>query len=121
MTDEQQEHLLRVLAESKRLISRKYRKGVAEHGGFLMDSSTEELLDNAIDEAVDQLVYLLSLKEKLEGDKCQQVRTSEHNIIGKDSQNHIWGYGTEIEGVQKRFLRGKENPARGGIETTERH
>ena len=65
LTDEQAEHLLDVIFEAGRLIDRKYRRGVAEHKTFLLDLSAEQLLDNAIYEAIDQVVYLLSLKEKL--------------------------------------------------------
>ena len=43
----------------------KYRKGNAEHGGDLYDLTEYELNENAIDEAIDQLHYLLTLREKL--------------------------------------------------------
>ena len=66
MTTAQLDHMLDVSKEASRLIRAKYSKGVAEHGTFLMDLTADELLENAIDEAVDQLVYLLSLKEKLD-------------------------------------------------------
>ena len=44
------------------MVDHKYRKGQAEHGGQLWLNPS--LLDNAIDEAIDQVVYLLTLKEQ---------------------------------------------------------
>jgi hypothetical protein len=43
----------------------KYRKGQSEHGGNLFEMKIEALLDNAIYEAIDQVVYLFTLKERL--------------------------------------------------------
>ena len=47
------------------LVDAKYRAGAAEHGGELLALPDLCILDLAIDEAIDQAVYLLSLKEKL--------------------------------------------------------
>lgn len=41
----------------------KYLRGQAEHGGQLWQKSG--LLDMAIDEAIDQVIYLLTLREQL--------------------------------------------------------
>ncbi len=65
MTETQEQHLELVLATAKSLISTKYRKGQAEHGGNLFDKSVGALLDEAINEAIDQLVYLITAKAKL--------------------------------------------------------
>ncbi len=40
-------------------------KGAREHKGDLLDLSTNQLLNEAISENLDQIVYLLTLKEKL--------------------------------------------------------
>lgn len=45
----------------------KYTKGVREHGGHLWDVSEEQLLEMAIEEAIDQVVYLLTLRGKRHG------------------------------------------------------
>lgn len=63
----QESHLTRVKREFVALVDAKYRTGAAEHGGELLALPDLAILDLAIEEAVDQVVYLLSLKEKLTG------------------------------------------------------
>ena len=65
MTQTQEAHLARVKAEFIALVDAKYRAGAAEHGGELLALPDLSILDLAIEEAVDQVAYLLSLKEKL--------------------------------------------------------
>ena len=69
MTDAQEKHLARVKSGFCVLVDAKYRKGAEEHakeyGGELLSVPTLQMLDHAIEEAVDQVVYLLSLREKL--------------------------------------------------------
>ena len=65
MTPAQEAHLSRIKSEFARLADTKYRKGAAEHSGELLDVPSLKILDYAIEEAVDQVAYLLSLKEKL--------------------------------------------------------
>lgn len=65
MSKVQADHLKSILAQAERLISDKYIKGAAEHQSTLSEDYTEEqILDMAIEEAVDQMTYLLTLKEK---------------------------------------------------------
>lgn len=69
MTPAQEAHLERIQSAFLWLVDAKYRRGAAEHageyGGELLSISTLRILDHAIEEAIDQVVYLLSLKEKL--------------------------------------------------------
>lgn len=65
MTPEQEKHLKDIIEETSKRINLKYRKGQAEHGGDLKDMQTYKLLDNAIDEAIDQIVYLLTLRNSI--------------------------------------------------------
>jgi len=65
MSEEQQQHLQGLLYEFGKLASNKYTQGALEHGGNLWDMSNDDLLNNAIDEAIDQVVYLLTLKQQL--------------------------------------------------------
>ena len=69
MNPDQRAHLHKVLKESNDLIANKYIKGVEEHQTTLnKDHSVQELVDMAIEEAVDQMVFLLTIKELLESD-----------------------------------------------------
>ena len=66
MTDRQEENLRDIKQTFELLADRKYRAGDAEHkSGDLRDKSILFLLNSAIDEAIDQVVYLLTLKFKL--------------------------------------------------------
>lgn len=65
MTPQQELHLKQIKDQFISLADKKYRKGQAEHGGNLMDASDMQLIEWAIDEAIDQIVYLVTLKEKL--------------------------------------------------------
>ena len=62
----QADHLKSILKTTERLISDKYIKGAAEHQSTLSEDYTAtEVLDMAIEEAVDQMTYLLTLKEMI--------------------------------------------------------
>lgn len=78
MTNEQEDHLFKIQRKFYELVSLKYRKGQEEHQGNLWDMGYAEILDNAIDEAIDQVVYLLTLKESL--DKCRITRKRRSRI-----------------------------------------
>ena len=67
MNAEQEAHLDRIKIDFMERVDKKYRRGAAEHGGELLGMSSLAILDAAIDEAVDQVTYLLSLREKLLG------------------------------------------------------
>ncbi len=62
MTPKQERHLQEIKDEFDSLVDRKYRLGAKEHDGDLQDMGTDDLLDNAIAEAIDLVVYLLTLK-----------------------------------------------------------
>lgn len=69
MTPSQEEHLQRMKESFCELMDAKYRKGAVEHsrefGGELLNVPALGLVNHAIEEAVDQVAYLLSLREKL--------------------------------------------------------
>lgn len=65
MTERSAKHLDRLLDEAATRIRIKYTQGNLEHGGDLLDKGLIGLVDEAVNEAVDQLVYLLTLREKL--------------------------------------------------------
>ncbi len=65
MTPQQEKHLKSVTKAASALIESKYRAGQEQHGGDLFAKDVNELIDEAILEAVDQLVYLITAKNKL--------------------------------------------------------
>lgn len=65
LTKEQENHLSAVLEFLTEALTKKYTAGAIEHGGTLSDMNVDDLLSNAIEEAIDQCVYLITLKQKL--------------------------------------------------------
>lgn len=65
LTEEHALHLGELLEVWNRLASTKYYKGAQEHGGHLLDKAPLWLLDEAINENIDQFVYLYTLRQKL--------------------------------------------------------
>ena len=59
-----QEHIRQILGDFSQIASQKYMTGVREHGGNLWEK--KHLIDMAIEEAVDQVIYLLTLKKQIE-------------------------------------------------------
>lgn len=66
MTPDQETHLANLKARFTQQLDRKYRQGQLQHGGNLWDMTPERLLDEAIQEAIDQYTYLMTLKENLQ-------------------------------------------------------
>ena len=67
MTPEQERHLGRIKANFSSKVDTKYRAGQREHGGDLIHNNALAIIDMAINEAVDQVVYLETLREVLVG------------------------------------------------------
>ena len=65
MTFAQRSHANHIAQRFAAKIMAKYERGVIEHGGNLWERPPRELLDYAIDEAVDQACYLMTLREEL--------------------------------------------------------
>lgn len=63
MTMKHEDHLDELINQFVDLVSEKYVKGVEQHGGKLW--LKKGLIDMAIDEAIDQVVYLLTLKQQI--------------------------------------------------------
>lgn len=57
-------HMEHIVAVASDRIKTKYEEGNAQHGGFLPDKPN--LIDEAIDEAIDMVVYLITLKDQIE-------------------------------------------------------
>lgn len=67
MTKAQEAHLNRLKQKFNDEVDSKYRKGQAEHGGDLTSKTALQLLDMAIEETIDQFVYLSTLRENISG------------------------------------------------------
>lgn len=65
MTPAQEQHLTGIINQFSNMANRKYRKGQAEHGGNLFDLSTIALVNEALSEAIDQVVYLTTLRDRI--------------------------------------------------------
>lgn len=65
MNGAQERHLADIKDQFATQVDAKYRRGAAEHGGELLDYTPLVLVGFALDEAIDQVVYLLSIRDKL--------------------------------------------------------
>ena len=66
MKQVQIDHLNEILETTRELLTAKYVKGAKEHKTILSEDYTAlEILDMAIEEATDQMTYLLTLRDKL--------------------------------------------------------
>ena len=65
MTNKQYEHVQAIGEEFITRVATKYEKGAIEHNNDLWCIPTIELLDQAMDECIDQWVYLFTLKQEL--------------------------------------------------------
>lgn len=65
MSHENEDFLDDIKDEFFDLVDPKFRTGQEEHGGNIWDMPTIKLIDAAIDEAIDQFVYLYTLKQQL--------------------------------------------------------
>lgn len=65
MDQEQERHLAGIIEIFTLEAGKKYRKGQAEHQGNLWDVPPIQLLDMAIEETLDQYIYLVSMRDQL--------------------------------------------------------
>lgn len=66
MNKDQREHLAHLMSWLTPTVADKYTKGAIEHKTILHeDYSAKQLVDMAIEEAIDQIVYLYTLRSKL--------------------------------------------------------
>ncbi len=81
MTEKSENHLKFLKEQIADLVEIKYTLGAQEHGGDLTDMPVGKLIDEAIQENIDSLVYLLTAKGKLDEFK---IYTSNARIDIKD-------------------------------------
>jgi hypothetical protein len=75
MEPEQERHLQHIKDEFNELVDAKYRKGAQEHGGNLWEAPN--IIGMAIEEALDQVTYLLTLKVQINNLERQNLRLKE--------------------------------------------
>lgn len=66
LTADQTLHLEQITLAFKLLTEPKYTKGAQEHGNNIWDMTPIQLIDCAIEEAIDQFTYLYTLRQKLD-------------------------------------------------------
>lgn len=71
MTSDHENHLNSLVEAFNEAVITKYTRGQSEHGGKLWEYPTEKLLDEAINEAIDQFVYLMTMKQQLQNKYIQ--------------------------------------------------
>lgn len=69
MTPEQEAHLKRIKTAFQTKVDVKYREGQKEHGGDLIHNNALAIIDMAISEAIDMVVYLETFREVIVGDR----------------------------------------------------
>lgn len=65
MTEAHEHHLEQIKLATCDLLDRKYRAGQKSHGGSLWTMPAAKQVEAAIEEATDQLTYLLSLRQNM--------------------------------------------------------
>jgi len=58
------QHLQQIKAVAADMIDDKYRRGQAQHGGNLWGMSTARIVEASLEEATDQMTYLLTLRQQ---------------------------------------------------------
>jgi len=65
MNDQEEHNLHYIKRETLKRLDIKYRKGSKENDGDLLEMDIITLIDNAIDESIDQISYLQTLRRKV--------------------------------------------------------
>lgn len=65
MTEAHEHHLEQIKFATADILDRKYRAGQKQHGGSLWTMPAGRVCENAIDEASDQMTYLLTLRQNM--------------------------------------------------------
>jgi len=84
MSVEQEKHLKLIIDTFSKSMDAKYRKGVIEHGGELWRK--KGLIDMAIEEALDQVCYLVTLKRQLEESGIQLGNKEDKDVLRREDR-----------------------------------
>jgi hypothetical protein len=75
MTEEQEKDLEWLHEIHRSLLEKKYRDGAEKHGGDLLKMTTRQALDEAIEENLDQYVYLMKAVYSLEKENRERLES----------------------------------------------
>lgn len=89
LTPDQSAHVTRIGKQFCMEMAEKYTRGQKEHGGNLFDMPIHDLLENAIQEAIDQVVYLLTIREGLQGAFEQVAHEARMEIIKNEMSDDL--------------------------------
>lgn len=64
-TEEHGQHLHQIQMAASDMLEAKYRRGQSEHGGNLWGMPTARIVESSLEEATDQLTYLLTLRQQM--------------------------------------------------------
>ena len=68
ISEEQKDHIEYLQEQFHKKVADKYIAGVKEHKGFILNTYTDlAIIDMAIEETIDQFVYLMTLRERMVG------------------------------------------------------
>ncbi len=91
MNAAQEQHLERLKTEVGQRMDAKFRAGALEHGGDLRDYAAERLVNEALDECIDALVYLYTVRDKLTMALHCHARTQSENVSTQSGNDHECG------------------------------
>lgn len=86
MTEEHEKHLKSIVKSSNDRLITKYFNGQREHGGKLWEMPIDKLVSNALDEVVDLIAYLETLKQRLEESYGDIQTKSEQRDNGNNAE-----------------------------------
>lgn len=71
MNKQQTDHLKRIIDQFNEEITAKYQAGAREHASVLSEDYTAlQVMDMAIEEAIDQVTYLYTLREMMRDERA---------------------------------------------------
>jgi len=87
MTPQQHDHLQSLIDQTRLLLNAKYRQGTVEHDGNLWDN--KDLLGEAINEAIDLITYLLTLKMQRQELNLHPPLLTEPILVKQKNPEHV--------------------------------
>lgn len=93
MTPDQHNHVKRIKASFGARMEAKYTAGAAEHGGTLLDMPAQGLAENALEEAIDLVVYLSTLLDKPLAEDKHGIHPAVLKLVVAEMQRAVTEHG----------------------------